>query len=222
MAKAKKTANEEKSPPDWLPPLSDPRNVAILGAAYNIFAAKGFRRATMLDIATAARASKETLYSRFGSKEKLFEALLAWGSSGRKFSVAALADAPVERAEDALCEAAIELLTLFYRPETLALDRMRVAEGLAHPELGRITEEIAVRPVRDALAAFFGRLVRAGVVPMSEAHAAAESYVDILLGILHERVLMGIEPPPDAARIREIAARATRVALRAFAPPPAF
>ena len=41
--------------PDWLAPLSDPRNETILSAAFDVFAEKGIHGATMLEIATRAK-----------------------------------------------------------------------------------------------------------------------------------------------------------------------
>jgi len=203
--------------PEWLPPLSDKRDAEILGAAYDVFVAKGLHRATMLDIATQARASKETIYARFGSKERLFKALLAWGASSRRPALTILAEAPAEKAEEALREAGVQLLTLFYRPESIALDRLRLAEGPHHPEMRRIMEEVATKPVRDALSGFFGKLVRAGIVPLDQVHAAAETYIDVLRGVNYLAVIVGDQPPPDAGRIRQIATRAAQAALRAFA-----
>src|SRR6202008_4019570 len=47
--------------PSWRAPLDDPRDEEILSAAFDVFCEKGFHGATMLDVATQARASKETL-----------------------------------------------------------------------------------------------------------------------------------------------------------------
>lgn len=214
--KTKKIGHTGKAP-EWLPPLPDERDEQILGAAYNVFVAKGYHRATMLDVATAARASKETLYARFGNKEKLFEALMAWGASTRKPGMRVLAEASPDRAEEALREAALELLTLFYRPESIAIDRVRFAEGAARPEIVRIVEEVAVRPVREAIQAFYVRLVMAGVMTADDAPASAETFIDILRGNNYERVVAGQEALPGAKRIDEIARRAARVAIGAFA-----
>lgn len=220
MARKNRKAPKFDAPqPDWLPERADRRESEILGAAYDVFVTKGFHRATMLDIATRARASKETLYARFGNKENLFKALLSWGASARQPSMTALAAAEPADAEDALRQAGIQLLTLFYRPESLALERLRLAEGPHHAEIRRVIEEVAVRPVREGLAAFFGKLVRAGLIPLDQVHAAAESYIDVLRGVYYLAVVVGDEAPPGEEKIRHIAGRAARVALKSFAAP---
>jgi len=52
--------------------MSDPKEKAILKAALEVFADKGFDRATMDEIAVKARVAKGTLFYRYKSKEDLF------------------------------------------------------------------------------------------------------------------------------------------------------
>ena len=48
----------------------------ILGAAYRVFAEKGYAQATVDDVAAACGVSKGAIYHHFASKEELFRALL--------------------------------------------------------------------------------------------------------------------------------------------------
>ncbi len=52
---------------------NDSRREEILAAARGVFAEKGVAGATMHEIASRAHCSKETLYSWFENKTKLFE-----------------------------------------------------------------------------------------------------------------------------------------------------
>lgn len=52
------------------------RRLAVLAAAGSIFAKSGYRGATMEDIAKAAGVSKGLVFHFFGSKQKLFQALV--------------------------------------------------------------------------------------------------------------------------------------------------
>jgi AcrR family transcriptional regulator len=54
------------------------RREEILEVALSVLAERGYRGASMLEIARRARASKETLYTWFGSKRGLFEELVSW------------------------------------------------------------------------------------------------------------------------------------------------
>ena len=58
-------------------PAKEARRREILDAAFAEFSAKGYAGASMEAIARRARASKETLYAWFESKESLFNTLLA-------------------------------------------------------------------------------------------------------------------------------------------------
>lgn len=56
--------------------MSDERERAILNAALQVFAAEGFDRATMDEIALKAKVAKGTLFYRYKSKEDLFLSLI--------------------------------------------------------------------------------------------------------------------------------------------------
>ncbi|MCB1342753.1 MAG: TetR/AcrR family transcriptional regulator [Pseudooceanicola sp.] len=56
-------------------PIDDPRQEAILGAAWQCFAAYGFRKTTMDDIARGAGMSRPALYQHYRSKEDIFRRL---------------------------------------------------------------------------------------------------------------------------------------------------
>ncbi|MBV2361391.1 TetR/AcrR family transcriptional regulator [Thalassococcus sp. CAU 1522] len=54
---------------------SDPKRMAILKAAFEAFAAYGYRRTAMADIARAAGVSRPALYMHFTGKDDIFRAL---------------------------------------------------------------------------------------------------------------------------------------------------
>ena len=63
-------------PPSGLPPQPT-RSDEILDAALALMEEHGYRDTTMLQVATRARASKNTLYQHFPTKQALFAALVA-------------------------------------------------------------------------------------------------------------------------------------------------
>ncbi|MEM9277491.1 MAG: helix-turn-helix domain-containing protein [Pseudomonadota bacterium] len=52
------------------------REKTILGAAFNVFARYGVKRATMNDIASEAGVARQTLYNAFANKEAILRALI--------------------------------------------------------------------------------------------------------------------------------------------------
>lgn len=55
--------------------IDDPRQEAILGAAWQCFSAYGFKKTTMDDIARGAGMSRPALYQHYHSKEDIFRRL---------------------------------------------------------------------------------------------------------------------------------------------------
>src|SRR5450631_2115182 len=116
----------------------DPRDEEIVRAAFAVFTEKGFHDATMLEVASRARASKTTLYSRFESKEVLFQALIAWGTRQGTEALDAIVHDETLDPLTALHRFAARMLWQMMQPEKLALFRIAVAEGGRLPEIGRI------------------------------------------------------------------------------------
>lgn len=194
-----KRARVTRKRPDWLVPLDDPRDEAILSAAFDLFAEKGFHGTTMLEIACRARASKKTLYARFQDKADLFRALLAWGC--RRNLPGAL-PAPEANARQALRQHALAVLRAMMRPESIALLRIVAAEAQRFPETGqlfdRMTREVSARIVEE--------LARRLKVKDPEGFSA--DFIALLRGDDYFRVLIGALPVPSDAALQAQARRA--------------
>jgi TetR/AcrR family transcriptional repressor of mexJK operon len=199
---------------------ADPRDEEILRAAFEVFTEKGFHGATMLDVASRARASKATLYARFENKQALFQALIAWGTLQGTEALDAIADDPSLDALTALDRFATRLLAQMMQPQKLALFRIAVAEGERMPEVGRIfsnyTRDHGVALGRKLAA----RLVDQGLIEIDDPEEYGHSFIGLLQGELYTRALLGAIPPPDAADIERHARRAMKRLVRAFAPTP--
>lgn len=80
------------------PPREETRT-RVLVAAGEVFAARGFGRATLDDVAVAAGLTKGAVYSNFGSKDELILALMDDRVSARIAAAAAAFAAAGERSE---------------------------------------------------------------------------------------------------------------------------
>ena len=194
------------------------RDEEILRAAYAVFTEKGFHGATMLDVASRARASKTTLYARFESKEALFQALIAWGTRQGTDALDAIVD---NQALDPLASLhlfAAQVLSQMMQPEKLALFRIAVAEGGRLPEIGRIfsryTRDHGVRSGQKLAK----RLVEQGLIEIGDPEEYGHSFIGLLQGELFMRALLGSAPPPTAREIERHARRAMTRLVHAFAP----
>jgi AcrR family transcriptional regulator len=179
---------------------------AMLDAATAVFGAQGFDRASMDAIAAEAGVTKPTLYARFGSKERLFEAAVEREYEVRKlrlFDAYAGGDGePFRRRLHRWSSAYFDLVR--ERPDAFVL----IAEGERHPTaaaaIRRANDEIVdriaelvvqvsgrrsprgARLVARMISAIFtacARDVTAGEIDVAHAAALCESF---LLGALRE------------------------------------
>lgn len=203
--------------PQWLAPLSDPRNEEILTAAFELFCENGLHGTTMLEVATAAKVSKETLYARFDSKEGLFYALLAWGaerSAAPQQPEALLGDDP----RAALMAYAEDTLIKMLRPEAVDVHRIVVGEALRMPQVAEVFYEFTCGAGAKHLAPIHQKLVDAGVIARSDPAVFGDVFLGLLRGDLHHKVTLGIMPLPPEDDLRRYARTAMENLLKVFAP----
>jgi TetR/AcrR family transcriptional repressor of mexJK operon len=206
-----------ESRPTWLGPLNDPRNEAILVAAFQVFVEKGLSGATMLEIATRAKVSKETLYDRFDSREGLFYALMAWGArqTACKFDdfEARLAADPVRTMEDLIRDT----LTAMLHEESIAVRRIAMSAAFQMPDVGLVYSEmtcgVGLPMIRELGAALSAR----GVAQIDDLDAFADAFIGLMRGNLVDEVCLRVRPIPDEVEIAARAKQLTHRVLRAFA-----
>lgn len=191
------------------------RQEQIEDAAYRVLERRGAAGTTMLAIAREARASHETLYGWYGDKAGLFRALVARNAR----TVRALLEdrarsgtAPIE----ALARIGPELIGLLTHPRAIALNRAAAAEpggtlALAIAEAGRDS----IGPLIESL------LLAArteGQLGFDDPAEALRLYLDLLIGDLQHRRVIGLIPPPSPAEAEARAAEAL-ARLRRLMPP---
>lgn len=197
---------------------SHDRRQEILDAAFHELMARGFAGTTMLAVARRARASKETVYALFGSKEKLFEALVHSRSDRMR---AALIPATAGAATDPagiLTRFAIDFLELATDPGTIAVRRLAIAEAERSPELGRILDRAGRAPVRSSLIAYLNLARDAGRLAFDTAEEAATVFMSLILSHLMLPLLENLRPPPTPEAIRRHAGRSVALFMILFGP----
>jgi TetR/AcrR family transcriptional regulator, mexJK operon transcriptional repressor len=191
------------------------RRDELLQAAFAVFSEKGFSGASMLDIATRAKASKATLYGWFDSKEKLFEILL------RERFASLAAGVSVEAAESDprkfLFIAARDILALATSPQMAALARVAFAEGSLF-ETGRRILRDAVVAERKDFVAYLERCRARGSLSFANAEESASIFVAMAQGEWPTRLALGIAPEITDAQIDAHARLVVDMFLKAAAP----
>ena len=193
------------------------REQRIVAAALEELIEHGYERVTMLGIASRAGASKETLYSWFGSKEGLFAALIkanADQSAQRIQQALASDDDPI----DTLRAYAAGLLRLLTGPGSIALNRA----AMSSPELAEVLLAHGRHRVGPLVEAFLARLSDTGVISITDPGDAFELLYGLVIRDAQIRVLLGEQPPePDAIAERAVSAVDEFLALTQHPPRPA-
>ena len=198
------------------------RRRAIEAAAYELLAEVGYRSASLLAIAKRARASNETLYQWYGSKQALFRSLVEDNASEVRELLVGLSAG--EGGAMAVLEALGPLLLgLVTSDRAIQLNRAAAADV---DDGGALGEAIAVagrEAVMPLLTDLLRRLVnerQIAVAGEAEVALAAETYVALLVGDWQVRRVIGVMAEPTPAQLRARAARALQLFLALYAASP--
>lgn len=183
------------------------RQQQIEDAAYEVLEAKGYGGTSMLRIAKQARASNETLYNWYGDKQGLFQALVARNAAQVKGHL----EAELKTDNDALSILATlgpKLLDLLTGDRAVALNRAAAADSSG--ELGVTLSKAGRETVFPLLEQVFLRARTEGQLTFDETGEAVALYLDLLIGDLQIRRVIGRQPRPAKAVQAERAAQALR------------
>ena len=157
------------------------RRAQILRAAFEEFAAKGFRGATIKSIARAARLQSPALiYWYFPTKEALFQAVL--GAHAPILQAIVAPETMMERPpEDVLPLLARALLETAGDPVAQRLLRLVIGEALRHQELASALVTGGPRRVFAFLAAYLERQVACGRLRPHNTQSSARAFMGALM-----------------------------------------
>jgi len=181
------------------------RQEKIEEAAYAVLEAKGYAGASMLAIAKAARASNETLYNWYADKNGLFKALVLRNAE----QVKTLLEDGLRSDRhplDILRALGPHLLALLVSPRAIQLNRAAAADPTG--ELGAAISERGREAVGPLIGEVLERARREGALAFDVTGEAVGLYLNLLVGDLQIRRVIGREPPLDVAAINRRAEQA--------------
>lgn len=192
----------------------------IISAAADVFLAEGFLGATMDQIASRADVSVQTIYSRFGSKENLFEEVvgaLAGGAAQRiRGEVEHLPEGVSP--EDWLLRFANEQLKAVLTPRLMQLRRMVIGESARFPELGVALYRQGPGRAIDRLTEALGRFSSQGLLSVTDAFVAAKQFNWLLMGGPTSEVMhLGDGAIPDPRQMQKHARETVDLFLARYA-----
>ncbi|MHA7132794.1 TetR/AcrR family transcriptional regulator [Oerskovia turbata] len=192
------------------------RRAELLDVAIQIFGARGYGSTTIEAVASAAGATKRTIYQHFTDKAGLFVAAVE----------SQHAHEHVIAGED-LESLATRIVHTLHGDQAVTLHRLVIAEAPQFPDLaeafyahgpassiGALAEHLAAHLAgRDGERNDGLRGDEPGAAVDEPTRSTAEALYTLLLGEAHRRRLLGLAPAPSLAQAREHARAALRVTL---------
>jgi TetR/AcrR family transcriptional repressor of mexJK operon len=187
------------------------RRRAFLEAASAVFLEKGYANATLNDVIAKSGGSMQTLYSLFGGKQGLFEALIAERGASiiEPFAGENLLD---RTPDDVLVALGIRYLEAVTTPDALGTYRLVVAEGIFMKELAERFWAMGPNRGLVLLTDYMEQQTQRGVLHLRDPRQAARQFWGMLLGNFHMECLLGLREPPKADEIEA----AVRTAVARF------
>lgn len=194
-----------------------PKALKIMQAAKELFIADGYGAISMDQVAKAAAVSKATVYSHFGSKEKLFAAIIQHACKGFAVDVfPQVNDEPDIAVALRRIASSIENFLLGEGP--IKVYRIIVSEGPRFPELVDAWWNTGPLPFRAALADFLRTATKDGKLVIPNPTLAADQLVALIKGPLYLRRLFNLPLRPEDPTPEEIVDGAVQMILNAYRP----
>jgi AcrR family transcriptional regulator len=188
------------------------RRAAFLKAARDVFLEAGYEAANMAEIVKRAGGSLSTLYSQFGGKKGLFEAMIDARVTEltAQMHIELAAHAPLKEGLRRIGETFLLKQT---QPESLDVFRLMVAQAKKFPEMAEAWSKRAPEAVRKALADYLTDRAKAGEIKITNPDLAASVFFDLVRSRIQFRALLMPSYQPTEAEIRDTVDRAVKVFL---------
>lgn len=179
------------------------RQDRLLDIAAEVFFERGYERASTAEMARRASASKQTFYTRFESKEKLFLAVIDHRTSKlpERFKLLFRGTEPIKHV---LIKTAHALFSVILSVEHVQLLRIVYMEAPQLPEAARLLLERGPDQGLACLAEYLKLQPRSSGLCIEDGLLAAQQFSGIVVGDLVHRALLG---PPFAHTSRTLKTR---------------
>jgi len=185
-------------------------------AARNHFYVHGLERASVEAIATEAGVSKMTIYSNFGSKEGLFEAVVQDRTDRVMGGPGGVEAMDPKQPRKALLAVGEQFLALAREEQTLGKFRSLYGAANVQPDACQAFYRQGPGRLNTELATYLRRANEAGTLKVKNPRLAADLFLAMFLGDGHIRGLLMLDMP-DALENETLLREAVRVFLAGHA-----
>lgn len=198
-------------------PKDAEKRAAIVAAARAIFFERGFEPASIEEIAAGAHVSKVTVYSHFGDKETLLEAVIRAEAAQIEQGLLRpqARGLPLPDVLNTLGETLLGFLTA---PDMEACDRLLCVTAARHPALARRFYEAGPGHVHRQLARVLEAGMARGEIGADDPARAAEDLMGLWKGMLPVERRFGVHREFGTAELATRVRRGTMLFLKAHAP----
>jgi AcrR family transcriptional regulator len=193
----------------------DARTEQLLEVAARFFLEKGFEGASVSEIAREARASKETLYHRYSSKEDLFLAVMRRQTDllAAELNAVLVPDTPTE---EALVSFGVVIVGRMISAPSIAMHKILSLESSRFPDLPKLYFELGPARVISTLARYLCEQMQLERLRKMDSEVAAQHFLALLTAGTMTRIQLGILPMPTAAQMRRRVRAAVDVFLHGY------
>ncbi|MGC2398452.1 MAG: TetR/AcrR family transcriptional regulator [Acidobacteriaceae bacterium] len=174
----------------------------LLDAASKLFMERGFEATSMSEIARHARASKETFYRHFPTKDNLFRAVVIRGAKfiAAELSAVLLTNEPPERALAAFGELFLDRVL---SSGSIAFQRIMTMERERFPELIQNLRADGRERVRASLAGYLSEQMARGRLRKMDTAVGARQFLDLVAAEMIWAATRCGRPKPSKVEIRQ-------------------
>jgi AcrR family transcriptional regulator len=192
------------------------RREEFLEVALSVLAERGYRGASMREIAERAQASKETLYAWFGNKRGLFEELVSWQAERVDALIAPNLERDGDDPSEVLRGFALELQRLLLGERAVVINRAAISEATSDPTFAQILATQGRDSVVPKLVRYLEGQRERGRLDFEEAGVAIDALIGLAIGDQQVRRLLGVLPMPGPEQIEARAERTVEQFLNLF------
>jgi TetR/AcrR family transcriptional regulator, mexJK operon transcriptional repressor len=165
------------------------RHLSLLAAATRLFLENGWDGASIDEISRQSGVAKRFIYARYSDKAALFVGALQ-RYLDEQIEVLHQVEPPPDDVEEGLYRLGERLLDIALRPETLAFQRLLIAEAPRFPELAKLFVERnrhrAVGEISTVLSGYASR----GMIQSGDLEVLAEQFFILIVGIPQRLALL--------------------------------
>ena len=195
---------------------TEQRRERIVRMAAPLFLKKGYDNVSIDEIIGLVGGSKATIYSWFGGKDGLFEAVVRQKCSD---VVMAIHVDTAGSLEAQLTEIGHSFLAMVLSPPILEFHRLMVSIGRTFPETGRLFFETGPASAYRTVATWIAKQQKDGRIGEEDPYRLAVLFLDMLIGEHQLSWLTGIPRAARRDKIDETVRIAVKVFLRGCAAP---